>query len=118
MNEAVLKHRDGAVQVMSINNATARNAVTHELCDALPAALAEAQADPGIGAIVLTGVGNAFCAGGDLDRHAQRPTTTLLELRAGIERLHDLIRSIRSCSKPVIAAVEGSACGFIDCARV
>lgn len=110
MNEVILRHPAGAVQVMSINNSTARNAVTRELCAALLAALAEAQADPDIGAIVLTGVGNVFRIGGDLGRCTKRPTPPL-ELRTGIERLHDVIRSIRSCSKPMIAAVEGSAFG-------
>lgn len=76
MNEAVLKHRDGAVQVMSIHNATARHADTHALCAALMAALAEAQADPGIGAVVLTGIGDAFCTGADLDLYGQRSATT------------------------------------------
>jgi enoyl-CoA hydratase/carnithine racemase len=111
MNEAILKHRDGAVQVLSINNSATRHAVTHALYAALPAALAEAQADAGIGAIVLTGVGNAFRAGGDLNRDVQRRTMTLLEHRAGIERLRGVIRSIRNCSKPVIAAVEDAAVG-------
>ncbi|MGA7779843.1 MAG: enoyl-CoA hydratase-related protein [Paraburkholderia sp.] len=111
MNEAILKHRDGAVQVLYLNNPAARNAHTCESCATLLAALAEAQADPSVGAIVLTGLGNAFCIDGDLDRHAQRPGTPLLERRAGIDCLHDLNCSIRGCSKPVIAAVEGSVFG-------
>nr|WP_287191158.1 enoyl-CoA hydratase-related protein [Paraburkholderia sp.] len=62
-------------------------------------------------AIVLTGVGSVFCVSGDLNRFAQRRAMTSIERRAGIERLHGLIRSIRSCSKPVIAAVEDAAAG-------
>ncbi len=111
MNEPILAHRDGAVQVLSLNNPSARNALTPETYTALPAALAQAQRDPDVGAIVLTGVGGAFCAGGDLKRLAQRRAMTLPERRAGIEGLHDMIRAIRDCSKPVIAAVEGPAAG-------
>ena len=66
MSEPILARRDGAVQVLSFNNPAARNALTPEVYTALPAALEEAQRDPGVGAIVLTGVGAAFCAGGDV----------------------------------------------------
>ena len=111
MNEALLTHRDSAVQVLSINNPAARNALTPELFAAVPARLAEAQEDPTIGAIVLTGVGSTFCAGGDLKRLATRRAMSLEQRREGIEVLHDLIRAIRDCSKPVVAAVEGAAAG-------
>jgi enoyl-CoA hydratase/carnithine racemase len=111
MSEPILARRDGAVQVLSFNNPAARNALTPEVYTALPAALEEAQRDPGVGAIVLTGVGAAFCAGGDLNRLAQRRAMTPPERRLGIESLHDMIRTIRGCGKPVVAAVEGAAAG-------
>ncbi|MBN3763521.1 enoyl-CoA hydratase [Burkholderia sp. Ac-20365] len=111
MNEPILVRREGAVQVLSFNNPAARNALTAEVYKALPAALDEAQRDPETGAIVLTGVGSAFCAGGDLNRLGQRRAMTAPERRAGIESLHDMIRAIRDCGKPVIAAVEGAAAG-------
>src|SRR5215469_9609211 len=101
MSEPILARREGAVQVLSFNNPAARNALTTEMYKALPAALAEAQRDPDIGAIVLTGVGKIFCAGGDLNRLAQRRAMTPEDRRAGIELLHDLVRAIRDCSKPV-----------------
>jgi len=110
-NEPILVRRDGAVLVLTLNNPAARNALTPEVYAALPAALQQAQHDPEIGAIVLTGAGAAFCAGGDLNRLAQRRAMKPPERRAGIERLHDMIRALRDCSKPVIAAVEGAAAG-------
>jgi enoyl-CoA hydratase/carnithine racemase len=110
-SKPVLSHREGAVRVLSFNNPAARNALTPELYAALPAALEEAQRDPGTGAIVLTGVGGTFCAGGDLKRLALRRAMKPDERRAGIEGLHGLIRAIRDCRKPVIAAVEGAAAG-------
>ncbi|MEI5996420.1 enoyl-CoA hydratase/isomerase family protein [Paraburkholderia bengalensis] len=111
MNEPILSRREGAAQVLSFNNPAARNALTAEVYTALPAAIEAAQNDREVGAIVLTGVGGAFCAGGDLKRLAQRRVATPLERRAGIENLHDMIRSLRDCGKPVIAAVEGAAAG-------
>lgn len=111
MSEPILVHREGAVQVLSNNNPAARNALTPELYAALPQALAQAEADPAIGAIVLTGVGGTFCSGGDLHRLALRRAMTPAARRVNLEGLHDLIRSIQQCSKPVIAAVEGAAAG-------
>ena len=111
MSEPILAHRDGAVQVLSLNNPEARNALTTEVYAALPIALEQAQNDPGIGAIVLTGVGGTFCAGGDLKRIQQRRAAPAAERRSGIEALHGVIRAIRDCGKPVIAAVEGAAAG-------
>ncbi|WP_053572879.1 oxepin-CoA hydrolase, alternative type [Caballeronia cordobensis] len=111
MTQSILSRREGAVLVLSLNNPAARNALTTEMYHALPAALADAQRDPEVGAIVLTGVGGVFCAGGDLNRLAQRRAMTPPDRRAGVEVLHTMIRAIRDCTKPVIAAVEGAAAG-------
>lgn len=111
MRDALLASTEGAVRVMTLNNPVARNALTLEIYTALPAALDEAQADPAVGAVVLTGAGGVFCAGGDLNRLAQRRAAPAHERRAGIEALHDLIRALRDCGKPVVAAVEGAAAG-------
>ena len=64
-----------------------------------------------MGAIVLTGEGGHFCAGGDLRQLAKRRELPVEERRAKLEGLHDLIRTVRDCRKPVIAAVEGAAAG-------
>jgi enoyl-CoA hydratase/carnithine racemase len=111
MNGPLLSGREGAVLVLLNNNPVARNALSPAFSLALKQALDEAQADPQIGAIVLTGVDGMFCSGGDLRQLAQRRTLTLPERRAHLEGLHQLIRAIRDCSKPVIAAVEGAAAG-------
>ncbi len=111
MREPILVHREGAVLVLSNNNPAARNALTPEFYDALRQALAQAEVDPTIGAVVLTGVGGHFCAGGDLHRLALRRAMTPAARRVNLEGLHDLIRAIQHCSKPVIAAVEGAAAG-------
>lgn len=111
MSAALLVRTEGAVRILVNSNPAARNALTPELYDALPAALLDAAADPAIGAIVLMGDGGFFCAGGDLHQLATRRELAPDQRRARIERLHDLIRAIRACPKPVIAAVEGGAAG-------
>ena len=111
MSEALLVRTEGAVRILVNSNPAARNALRPELYDALSAALLDAAADPEIGAIVLVGDGGFFCAGGDLNQLATRRELPPEQRRAKIERLHDLIRAIRACPKPVIAAVEGGAAG-------
>ena len=91
MSEVLLTRREGAVLVLSNNNPAARNALSPEFYAALTQALAQAQADPSVGVQP------------ELRRRAER--------RAKLEGLNDLIRAVRDCRKPVIAAVEGAAAG-------
>ena len=108
---SLLVRTEGAVRVLVNSNPQARNAITPALYDALPQALEEAAADPAVGAIVLTGDGDFFCAGGDLRQLATRRGLTVPERLDKIARLHEQIRALRACPKPVIAAVEGGAAG-------
>jgi enoyl-CoA hydratase/carnithine racemase len=108
---SLIVRTEGAVRVLVNSNPQARNAITPALYDALPAALEEAAADAAIGAIVLAGDGDFFCAGGDLRQLATRRELTVPERLEKIGRLHQQIRALRACPKPVIAAVEGGAAG-------
>ena len=110
-NQVLLTRREGAVLVLSNNNVAARNALSPEFYAAVSAALKSAATDPTVGAVVLTGEGGHFCAGGDLRQLAKRRELPVQERRAKLEGLHDLIRSVRDFPKPVIAAVEGAAAG-------
>ena len=83
-------------------NSTRRGALSPDLYDAINDAMARA-VDPRIRAVILTSEGGFFCAGGDLN--------VLIERRSKIDGLHGLIRGIRGCPVPVIAAVEGGAAG-------
>lgn len=109
--QALLTRREGAVLVLSNNNVAARNALSPEFYAAFTAALREAAHDPTVGAVVLTGEGGHFCAGGDLRQLAKRRQLPVEERRAKLEGLHDLIRNLRDFPKPIIAAVEGAAAG-------
>jgi enoyl-CoA hydratase/carnithine racemase len=63
----LVAERRGAVAVLRLNRPEARNALSPELIGGLGVALAEAEADPDVRAVVLTGTGDrAFCAGMDL----------------------------------------------------
>src|SRR5256885_17220579 len=65
-NQVLLTRREGAALVLSNNNVAARNALSPEFYAAVSAALKSAATDPTVGAVVLTGEGGHFCAGGDL----------------------------------------------------
>jgi len=108
----LLIRREGAILILSNNNVAVRNALSRGFSEALMAALREADRDPTVGAVVLTGEGGHFCAGGDLRHLATSHERSEQTRRANLEEgLHDLIRSMRDCSKPIIAAIEGAAAG-------
>src|ERR1700736_2847000 len=112
MTESVLSARDGAVLTLTINRPEALNALNPPTMLALRTNIDAAGRDAGIGAIVLTGAGRAFCAGADLKdvraRLAAGETDVGNDLR---ENYVPLTRAIRSCPRPVIAALNGTAAG-------
>src|SRR5262245_8663523 len=66
MRETVLEERDGAVLVLTLNRPQQRNAFNRQMWHELRDALRDAQDDPTVHAVVVTGTGGAFSAGQDL----------------------------------------------------
>ena len=62
----LLETKQDGVAILTMNRPEARNALSTAMLTALLEALPRLAADPSIGAIVITGAGNAFCAGGDV----------------------------------------------------
>ena len=91
-------------------NPTRRGALSPDLYAAIGQAMAGA-ADPRIRSVLLTSEGGFFCAGGDLNVLIERRKLSEDQRRAKVDELHDLVRAIRACPVPVIAAVEGGAAG-------
>lgn len=111
MTGTVLINDDGRdVRIITLNRPERLNAITPELLDDLVAALTEADADPAIGAIVLTGAGRAFCSGDDLKDFDQQ-LGTAAEVHAYIDRIQDVTRAIVLGETPVIGAIHGWAVG-------
>lgn len=103
-SDTVLVHRDGAVTTISINRPRARNAVDRATAEALAAAFRAFDADEGASVAVLTGEGEAFCAGADLKAISEgRPNRVEPDGDGpmGVSRMR--------LSKPVVAAVSGHA---------
>ncbi|WP_431858252.1 enoyl-CoA hydratase/isomerase family protein [Azospirillum sp.] len=105
---SVLVETADAVAIVTLNEPATRNALTPSLRDALMEALSGLVASPACRAIVLTGAGSAFCAGGDLN---SLPDHDPMAIRRRLARSHDLLRLIVAGPKPVIAAVNGHAFG-------
>ncbi len=104
--------RTGRVLQLSIRNPAQRNAIKQEISAELARQLRLASFDDGIGAVVLRGEGEHFCAGGDLATLAvSRRTNPPQHHFDRVAKLNELVRSLRDCAKPVIAAVEGHAAG-------
>ena len=106
--DPVLVVRDDHVLLVSMNRPQARNAINGAVTLALGPALEEAEQDPEIRAVVLTGAGDvSFCAGADLKAISRgeslNPPGTEAWGFAGVVN-HPI-------SKPLIAAVNGTAFG-------
>ncbi|MGH6992633.1 MAG: enoyl-CoA hydratase [Caulobacteraceae bacterium] len=98
---------EGAVRLIRLNRPEALNALNGELMDELTAALDAAEADPAVGAIVITGFERAFAAGADIKEMASKSYAEVFSedfITANWERT-------ARCRKPVIAAVAGYALG-------
>jgi 2-(1,2-epoxy-1,2-dihydrophenyl)acetyl-CoA isomerase len=91
-------------------NADKRGAITPAFYESIIDAVAAAE-ERRIRAVIITSQGGFFCAGGDLNALQERRSLPEVERRGKIELLHDVIRAIRSCPVPVIAAVKGGAAG-------
>lgn len=108
----VVERRLGRVLELTMDNPAQRNALTPDTSQTLTRLLRLAHDDAGIGAIVLRGEGDHFCAGGNLKTLSEmRATQKPQAIYARINHVNELARALRGISKPVIAAVEGHAAG-------
>ena len=108
-DDSVLLDRKGRVAWVTLNRPAAMNAVSPAMLARFGAVLDEIEADAGLGAVVITGAGNAFCAGADLK--ALREFT---EGEAGdaanadyVMRYGAAMRRLELFAKPVVVAING-----------
>jgi enoyl-CoA hydratase/carnithine racemase len=103
--------QDRQTMVLTLSNPTVRNALSPSIYAAGVEALNIADSSSEIRSVVLTGEDGMFCAGGNLQRLLDNRSKPREVQASSIDGLHSWIEAIRSCSKPVIAAVEGAAAG-------
>ncbi len=107
---------EGGVAVATFNRPAVRNAVNESIREGLQTILDRVANDATIKALVVTGNGPAFCAGGDISAMQQRlaaPSGSVAGsgwLRQ--RRLHGMITALHTLEKPTLAAVNGAAAGL------
>lgn len=104
-DERVLVEDRGSTRWVRLNDPARRNAYDLQMAEQVALAMESASESR---AVVLTGVGRGFCAGGSL---ATLSAPTTRELRALYRASLRMFDAIRSCPRPVIAAVNGAAAG-------
>jgi len=117
-SEHLLARTEGRVAVLTFNRPEARNALTTSMYDGFARVLPAVAADPEIGAVMLTGSGGAFCAGGDVKAMATRRAPGESGGPSVESRVDDLRRrqemvslALHELPKPVIGAIPGPAAG-------
>ena len=99
------------VRLITFDRPEALNAFGEDLYDAATDALLDADGDPGISVVVLTGRGRAFCAGQDLGELRQR-TTDPDGFTPGRHGFVGFIEALTNFSKPLVCAVNGLGVGL------
>ena len=112
MSDPVLLEIDDHVATISLNRPEKLNAFTDEMLVKLVDAIDQCDENPEVRAVVLTGKGRGFCAGGDVTAMGadvdNRPLTTKSHIDEAIQAFP---RRMASFDKPIIAAVNGVAAG-------
>ena len=92
------------VALITVSDPERRNAMAVDLSAQLVEQIQRAEADPGVGAVVVTGASPGFCAGANLDELGASK-------EAGLRRVYAGFMAVANCTLPTIAAVNGPAVG-------
>jgi enoyl-CoA hydratase/carnithine racemase len=115
-NPTLQMHIEDGVAVITLNRPEVRNAIDDEMRQDFVAMLDQVTRDSAIRALVLTGAGKAFCAGGDVrgmrERMAAPSGQVAFNGWSRQQRTHHAIAALHNLSKPTIAAVNGAATGL------
>lgn len=108
----VIEKPKNNIATIRINRPEARNRIDRATMVEFVEALDELNSDPDIAAVIITGTGDDFCAGGQIDGF---PVGSIMEQREYSSAFIDMQRKIYKMNKPVIAAVQGDAiCGGVS----
>jgi 2-(1,2-epoxy-1,2-dihydrophenyl)acetyl-CoA isomerase len=114
MVEGLLESRRDGVALLSFNRPDRMNALSAEIGERLLAVLPALADDPEIGAIVMTGEGRAFSAGGDvktMTEPRERYDAELEDMARSLRRRMEIARLLHESPLPTIAMIRGPAVG-------
>jgi len=120
VSDILLTKREDGVLWLTLNRPERKNSVSPELRDELLTELEEARTDEDVRCVVITGSGDAFCAGVDLGRSkvtqgaskGEQSRPDLRAIRDAMKRgFQRVVRAIWELDKPVVASVNGVAAG-------
>jgi len=116
-NSILVNKRSDGVCIITLNDAPRLNALTAAMGDTFNAVIDDlcSRGCQGVGAVVLTGSGRAFSAGGDLEFLRERAADTPLRNSIVMRRFYDRFLSLRRLPVPIIAAINGPAVGAGMC---
>ncbi len=109
--ETIVVERRGEVVRISLNRPRVHNAFNAVMIRELQAAFDGAGADPGVRVVLLTGTGESFCAGADLNWMREIIHYSFEQNLQESLAIADLLQSIYSLPKPTVARVNGTAIG-------
>ena len=98
------------VAVLTLRNEARRNAITLPMVQQFVASLTGLEANADVGAVVVTGSGDAFCAGADL-RQLAKASGGDEDARSAVRDVYTIFERLRSSALPTVAAVNGAAVG-------
>ncbi|MBI4560682.1 MAG: enoyl-CoA hydratase/isomerase family protein, partial [Candidatus Rokubacteria bacterium] len=114
MSTDLLESVKDGVAVLTMNRPERLNALSPQMLEAMVEALPRLGEDPGVGVVILTGAGRAFCAGGDVKAMAEGREFgegTLEEKAQALRSRMEVSRWLHEMPKPTIAMVRGAAAG-------
>jgi 2-(1,2-epoxy-1,2-dihydrophenyl)acetyl-CoA isomerase len=107
----ILETIEDGVGTLTLNRPDRLNALSQQILSGLREGLARMADDESVGAVVITGAGRGFCAGGDVKDMANRTEQTFEERVARLSRMHELPQMMRRHPKVIIGMVNGPAFG-------
>ena len=110
-HETIQVTRAGGVATITLSRPDAFNAMSLALGRELFSAVLEADEDPGVRCIVLTGAGRAFCGGGDVKEFVQNLPRIGVLIKELTTYVHGAVSRLVRSPKPVVTAVNGVAAG-------
>lgn len=109
--ETIAWEADAAVATLWLDRPQVKNAFNARLLQELASAIDEAAADPSVRVLIVSGKGDCFCAGADLEWMRSVVDYSLAENLKDSQAIADVFFKLYSMPKPTIAAVNGAAIG-------